>query len=83
MNTIKEGYIAVCKQDGQVAYIDYDDMAADCPYFTNHFFYDFIALCFICTGNANQIQMIGAVNSVCMMNQMLQSTNRTRNYSSG
>lgn len=42
MNTIKEGYIAVCKQDGQVAYIDYDEMAADCPYFTNHFFYDFI-----------------------------------------
>lgn len=42
MNTIKEGYIAVCKKDDQVAYISYDDMAGGCPYFTNRFFYGFI-----------------------------------------
>ena len=42
MNTIQEGYIAVCKKDGQVAYLDYDDMAADFPYFVNRFFYGLI-----------------------------------------
>ena len=42
MNTIQEGYIAVCKKDGQVAYLDYDDMSAGCPYFVNRFFYGFI-----------------------------------------